>query len=90
LVADILMPPIGLLLGRVNFSNLFSPLGQPYGRWPRPRGRRRDHNYGLFLNTVIEFPIVALAVFLLIRLFNRLYQAPPATPRPKRVPIALR
>ena len=46
-------------------------------------------NYGLFLNTVIEFLIVALAVFLLIRLLNRLYQAPPATPTTKTCPYCI-
>lgn len=68
LVTDILMPPIGLLLGRVDFSNLFLNLsGQPYATLAEAKAAgAATINYGLFLNTVIEFLIVALAVFLLI------------------------
>jgi large conductance mechanosensitive channel len=91
LVNDILMPPIGLLLGRVDFSNLFLNLsGQPYATLAEAKAAgAATINYGLFLNTVIEFLIVALAVFLLIRLLNRLYQAPPATPTTKTCPYGI-
>ena len=91
LVTDILMPPIGLLLGRVDFSNLFLNLsGQPYATLAEAKAAgAATINYGLFLNTVIEFLIVALAVFLLIRLLNRLYQAPPATPTTKDCPYCI-
>jgi large conductance mechanosensitive channel len=91
LVNDILMPPIGLLLGRVDFSNLFLNLsGQPYATLAEAKeAGAATINYGLFLNTVIEFLIVALAVFLLIRFLNRLYQTPPATPTTKMCPYCI-
>ena len=91
LVNDILMPPIGLLLGRVDFSNLLLNLsGQPYATLAEAKAAgAATINYGLFLNTVIEFLIVALAVFLLIRLLNRLYQSPPATPTTKTCPYCI-
>jgi large conductance mechanosensitive channel len=91
LVNDILMPPIGLLLGRVDFSNLFLNLsGQSYATLAEAKAAgAATINYGLFLNTVIEFLIVALAVFLLIRLLIRLYQAPPVTPTTKACPYCI-
>jgi large conductance mechanosensitive channel len=91
LVTDMLVPPIGLLLGRVDFSNLFLNLSsQPYATLAEAKAAgAATINYGLFLNTVIEFLIVALAVFLLIRLLNRLYQAPPATPTTKACPYCI-
>ena len=91
LVNDIVMLPIGLLLGRVDFSNLFLTLsGQPYATLAEAKAAgAATINYGLFLNTVIEFLIVALADFLLIRLLNRLYQAPPVTPTTKTCPYCI-
>ena len=91
LVTDMLMPPIRLLLGRVDFSNLFLNLsGPPYATLAEAKAAgAATINYGLFLNTVIEFLIVALAVFLLIRLLNRLYQAPLATPTTKAYPYCI-
>ena len=90
LVADVLMPPIGLLLGSVDFSNLFVVLKQ--GALAGPYASLADAqkagavsiNYGLFINTIIKFVIVAFAVFLLIRSINRLKRkeeapAPPAS-----------
>jgi large conductance mechanosensitive channel len=72
-------------------SNLFLNLsGQPYATLAEAKAAgAATINYGLFLNTVIEFLIVALAVFLLIRLLNRLYQAPPATPTTKACPYCI-
>jgi len=78
LVADILMPPIGLLLGNVDFSNLFVVMKE--GATPGPFLALADAqkagavtiNYGLFINTVINFVIVAFAIFMLIRGLNRL------------------
>jgi large conductance mechanosensitive channel len=69
-VNDIIMPPIGLLLGRVDFSNLFLNLsGQPYGTLAEAKAAGAPTiNYGLFLNTVIDFLIIALAIFLVVRL----------------------
>jgi large conductance mechanosensitive channel len=84
LVKDLIMPPIGLLLGNVDFSNLFVVLKQ--GATPGPyltvdaaqKAGAVTLNYGLFMNTIITFLIVAFAVFLLVRAINRLKaEAPP-------------
>jgi len=82
LVNDVLMPPIGLLLGKVDFSNLFITLaGQEYASVAQAKAAgAATINYGVFLNTVINFVIVAFAVFLLVRQVNRLRRQPePAT-----------
>jgi large conductance mechanosensitive channel len=91
LVSDIIMPPVGLLLGRVDFSNLFLNLsGQSYSTLAEAKAAGAPTiNYGLFLNTVIDFAIVAFAIFLLVRLINRLHQAPPATPTTKACPYCV-
>jgi large conductance mechanosensitive channel len=90
LVKDLIMPPIGLLLGKVDFSNLFVVLKA--GAQPGPyltvdtaqKAGAVTFNYGMFINNVISFVIVAFAVFLLIRLINRLKREeqakPPAAP----------
>lgn len=74
LVDDIIMPPIGLLLGKVDFSNLFLNLSG--GDYPSLAAAREAGaatlNYGLFINNVISFVIVAFAVFLLVKTLNRL------------------
>lgn len=77
-VNDILMPPIGLLLGKVDFSNLFLNLsGKPYGSLAGAKSAgAATLNYGLFLNTVIDFVIVAFAIFLVVRQMNRLKRKP--------------
>lgn len=74
LVDDIIMPPIGMLLGGVDFSNLFIDLsGQGYPSLAAAQEAGAPTiNYGLFINTVIHFLIVAFAVFLLVRAINRL------------------
>jgi large conductance mechanosensitive channel len=91
LVNDIIMPPIGLALGRVDFSNLFLNLsGQPYASLAEARAAGAPTlNYGIFLNTVIDFVIVAFAIFLVIRFINRLHQAPPVTPTTKACPYCV-
>ncbi|MGB9880962.1 MAG: large conductance mechanosensitive channel protein MscL, partial [Anaerolineae bacterium] len=68
LVNDILMPPIGLVLGKVDFSNLYLNLsGQRYGSLAEAKAAgAATVNYGLFINTVIEFVIVAFALFLVV------------------------
>jgi large conductance mechanosensitive channel len=87
LVNDVLMPPIGLLLGRVDFSSLFINLsGTDYASLAQAQEAGAPTiNYGLFLNTIIEFVIVALAMFLLIRQVNRLQQ-PAEAPAPTTKP----
>jgi large conductance mechanosensitive channel len=93
-VNDILMPPIGLLLGRVDFSNLFLSLsGTPYPSLPAAQDAGAPTlNYGLFLNTVIDFVIVAAAIFLLVRQINRLRreaEAPPPRPETRECPYCV-
>ncbi|MGD0127141.1 MAG: large conductance mechanosensitive channel protein MscL [Terriglobia bacterium] len=82
-VGDILMPPIGLLLGRVDFSNLFINLK---GHYPSVAAAKAAGaatlNIGIFLNTVINFIIVALAIFLLVRYVNKLFPKPAPAPAP--------
>ncbi|MGQ9586420.1 MAG: large conductance mechanosensitive channel protein MscL [Anaerolineae bacterium] len=94
LVNDVLMPPIGLLLGKVNFSNLFINLsGTPYASLADAQAAGAPTiNYGLFLNTVIDFLIVAAVIFLAIRAVNRLQRQPeekPAEPTTKECPYCL-
>jgi large conductance mechanosensitive channel len=78
LVADIIMPPIGLLLGNVDFANLFLVLKQGAAAAPYPSLADAQKvgavtlNYGVFINTIISFVIIAFAVFFLIRRINRL------------------
>ncbi|MCX7628470.1 MAG: large conductance mechanosensitive channel protein MscL [Methylophilaceae bacterium] len=81
LVDDIIMPPIGLLLGNVDFSNLFLVLKEGATAAPYVSVKAAKEagavtlNYGLFINSVISFLIVAFAVFMLIRAMNRLRTA---------------
>ncbi len=88
-VSDILMPPIGVLLGKVDFANLFLNLsGKTYESLASAKAAgAATLNYGVFLNTVIDFVIVALAVFLLIRQVNRLKAKP--EPSTKECPYCL-
>jgi large conductance mechanosensitive channel len=85
-VGDLLMPPIGLLLGRADFSNLFINLsGQHYATVAAAKAAGAPTlNYGAFLQAIVDFVIVAFGVFLLIRQVNRLFPpvAPPLTTRP--------
>lgn len=85
LVADVIMPPIGLLLGKVDFSNLFLNLsGKPVESLAEAKkAGLATLNYGLFLNTCIEFLIIAFAIFLVVKQINRLKrEAPPAPAAP--------
>ncbi len=72
LVNDVIMPPIGLLLGKVNFSNLFVSLdGKQFASLAEAQAAGAPTlNYGLFLNNIVDFLIVALVIFLLIRVMN--------------------
>ncbi len=92
LVSDIIMPPIGKLLGKVDFSNLFINLtDKPVTSVAEAKKAGiATLNYGLFINTVIEFIIVAFAVFLLVRQINRLKkEAPLAQPNTRDCPYCL-
>ena len=81
-VGDILMPPLGLLLGSVDFSSLFIDLsGQSHASLAAAKAAGvATINYGLFINTVIDFVIVAFAIFMLIQQINRLQKPAPAGP----------
>jgi len=82
-VNDVLMPPIGLLIGRVDFNNLFINLsGTAYPTVAAAKAAgAATLNYGVFLNTIFEFLIVAFAIFLVVRTANRLRsQSRPPSP----------
>ena len=81
-VNDILMPPIGLILGEVDFGNLFINLsGKSYATLAEAKAAgAATLNYGLFLNTVIDFAIVAFAIFMLVRVVNRMRRQPEPAP----------
>ncbi len=92
LVQDVIMPPIGLLLGKVDFSNIFVVLKEgkvagPYASVAAAKSAGAvSMNFGLFINHVISFVVVAFSVFLLIRTMNKLKReeaAPPAAPTTK-------
>ncbi len=98
LVKDVIMPPIGLLLGSVDFSNLFLVLkaGKTAGPYLTLEAAQKagavTFNFGMFINTVITFVIVAFAVFLLIRAINQLKrkeQEKAAAPAPTPEDIVL-
>lgn len=83
LVNDILMPPLGLLIGKLDFGNLFISLsrGRSYTSLAEAKAAGAPTlNYGLFLNNITDFLIVALVIFLLIRQMNRLRRTPPTSP----------
>ena len=85
-VSDILMPPLGLVVGKVDFSNLFLNLsGKSYESLAAAKAAcAATINYGIFLNSIIDFVIVAFAIFLLIRQVNRWNKpAPAAAPTTK-------
>lgn len=95
LVDDVIMPPIGMLLGNVDFSNLFVVLkdgvaaAAPYASLAdAKKAGAVTVNYGIFINSIISFLIVAFAVFLLIKNLNRLQKAEaPAAPDSKECPF---
>jgi large conductance mechanosensitive channel len=79
-VSDVLMPPMGLILGKVDFSSLFISLsGKSYASLAEAKAAgAATLNLGLFINTVIDFVLVALAIFLLVKQVNRLKRQPEA------------
>jgi large conductance mechanosensitive channel len=82
LVNDIVMPPIGMIIRRIDFKNLFVALnGQTYASVAdAQKAGAPTINYGMFLNTVLEFLIVAFVIFLMVRQINRLKTPAPAPP----------
>ncbi|MBP7528848.1 MAG: large-conductance mechanosensitive channel protein MscL [Syntrophorhabdaceae bacterium] len=96
LVDDVIMPPIGLLLGNIDFTNLFAVLKD--GKVPGPyetlalakAAGAVTINYGVFINTIISFLVVAFCVFILIKNVNRLGKEPlPAEPDTRECPYCL-
>jgi large conductance mechanosensitive channel len=79
-VSDILMPPLGLLLGKMDFSSMFVNLsGQSYPTIAAAKAAgAATLNYGIFINTIIDFLIVAFAIFMLIRQVNKAKRQPAA------------
>ena len=81
-VEDVMMPPLGRLIGHVDFSNMFISLnGQHYDSIEAAKKAGAALSYGVFLNTIINFLIIAFAVFLLVRMVNR-WTTKPAAPAP--------
>ncbi len=98
LVADVIMPPIGMLLGNVDFSNIFLTLKQgiPPGPYASLDAAKEAGavvmSWGVFINTIINFLIIAFALFLVIRAMNKAKkkeEAPPAEPTTKECPQCL-
>jgi large conductance mechanosensitive channel len=95
LVNDIIMPPLGLLIGGIDFSNFFLTLKG--GSFPTLEAAKVagavTMNYGLFINVIIRFLIVAFAIFILVKQINRLAReepkAPPPPPEPSREEVLL-
>jgi large conductance mechanosensitive channel len=94
LVNDIIMPPLGLLIGGIDFSDFFVTIKG--GSYPTLAAAKAAHavtiNYGQFINAIIRFLIVAFAIFILVRQINRLFaprEAPAAPPEPPRQEVLL-
>jgi large conductance mechanosensitive channel len=92
LVKDLIMPPIGLALGKVDFANLFVVLkeGAAAGPYPTVEAAQKagavTFNYGIFVNTCLSFVIVAFAVFLLVRAINQMKREEEAKPAEPAAP----
>jgi large conductance mechanosensitive channel len=91
LVTDIIMPPIGLVLGRVDFADLYFSLnGKTYPSLAAAKAAgAATINYGVFLNTILDFLIVAFVMFLVVRQVNRAFPAAPAAPTTRECPFCL-
>ncbi len=96
LVKDVVMPPIGLILGKVDFANLFVVIKE--GGMPGPyatvdaaaKAGAVTLNFGLFFNTLVSFIIVAFAIFLVVKTINRLKREEAAAPPPAEPPEEVR
>ena len=95
LVQDIIMPPIGLLLGNIDFSNIFSVLkeGKVAGPYATPAAAKAagavTMNWGIFINYIINFVIVAFAMFLMVKGVNKMRKEKVADPTTKDCPYCL-
>ena len=93
-VNDVLMPPIGLLVGKVDFTGLFISLtGQHFNTIAEAKAAAAPTiNYGVFLNTILDFILVAFAIFLMLRQISKLQRKPeeaPAPPATKECPFCI-
>jgi large conductance mechanosensitive channel len=91
-VGDILMPPIGLVLGKVDFANLFINLSdKSYATLAEAKAAgAATINYGLFISAIIDFLVIALVIFMVVRQANKLRkEAPPAEPDTRDCPFCL-
>ena len=90
-VNDVIMPPIGLLLGNVDFSNLFLSLsGAEYASLAEAqKAGAATLNYGLFINAIVNFLIVAMVIFLVVRAASRVQAKPAAAPTTRDCPQCL-
>ncbi len=92
LVADVLMPPIGLALGRADFSELFVMLsaGDPAGPYATLEAAKEAGavtlNWGVFINSIISFLIIAFSLFVVVRGFNKMKREEEAAPEPETPP----
>lgn len=87
LVDDVLMPPLGRLIGKVDFSNLYINLSEThYDTMAEAKAHGAALGYGNFINTIINFLIVAFAIFLLVRAVNKWLPKPPAPVTTKECP----
>jgi large conductance mechanosensitive channel len=93
LVSDVLMPPLGLLMGGVDFTNKFATLADgvkaagPYASLAEAKTAGAvTMNYGLFVNAVVSFTILAFCVFMLVKSINSVKRAEPALPPPGPTP----
>jgi large conductance mechanosensitive channel len=74
LVADVVMPPLGLMIGNVNFTDLAVAIGHD------PKGKEVLWRYGAFIQTIFEFLIIAIVLFIIIKGINQLKRPPPPAP----------
>lgn len=89
LVDNVVMPPLGVLIGNIDFSDLVIKIGTPVADAKGVITGGAVIKYGVFLNTVIQFVIVAIAIFLVIKLMNRLIKKEEAAPAPPPPDVVL-
>jgi large conductance mechanosensitive channel len=89
LVDNVIMPPLGVVIGNVDFSDLVIKIGTPVADAKGAVTGGAIVKYGLFLNTVIQFVIVAIAIFLVVKLMNRLSHKQEAVPAPPSAEVTL-
>ena len=89
LVDNVIMPPLGVVIGNVDFSDLMIKIGTPVADAKGVVTGGAIIKYGVFLNTIIQFVIVAIAIFLVVKLMNRLTRKQEAAPAPPPAEVVL-